>query len=162
MTTREKTADHAVLARLRQHIENLKLRPGYHVQFGTPSVSQIGNYWNMDLAADIEAILSEIAALKGEVEKTERDYSELRDSYDAVVAKLGVERTHGTAEAKRATQAERQRDELRKALEPFAAQRINGEQNSSEIVPNGYSSAEKWRENVLRARQALANQGADQ
>lgn len=63
----------------------------------------------------------------------------------------------------RATRAEAQvadRDkriaELREALEPFAAIKINGEQNSSEIVPNGYSSATPWRAQVEVARQALS------
>ena len=78
MTTTRETADHAELARLRQHIANLKCRPGHHVQFGTPSVVQVPNYWNRDLASDLEALLSEIAALRGEVASLEirRDFFE--------------------------------------------------------------------------------------
>lgn len=60
------SGDHAELARLRAHIENLKLRPGHHVRFGTPSVSQIDDYWNRELATDLEALLAEIAALRAE------------------------------------------------------------------------------------------------
>ncbi|WP_374387189.1 hypothetical protein [Brevundimonas sp.] len=38
--------------------------------------------------------------------KTERDYSELRQSYDAVVAKLTIERGHGDKQYRRASAAE--------------------------------------------------------
>jgi len=47
-------------------------------------------------------------------------------------------------------------ERLREALEPFAAIRINGENNSSEIIPNGYYGANPWREDVQRARAALS------
>ncbi|MNX88859.1 hypothetical protein D3C86_1208480 [compost metagenome] len=141
-TTRE-TADHAELARLRQHIANLKLRPGHHVQFGTPSVSQISNYWNRDLAADLEALLSEIAALRGE-----------RDTWKAL-AENGAGGI--IAHIDRATQAERQRDELRKAIPDLSsviAWLDNGCEPKHAVTELAIYKA--------RIDQALANQGVDQ
>lgn len=58
-------------------------------------------------AADLKALLAENAALRNDLAKTERDFSELRDSYDRVSNKLCVERAHGGRETKRATEAER-------------------------------------------------------
>ena len=57
--------------------------------------------------ATVLALLAENAALRGDLAKTERDYSELRDSYDRVSNKLCVDRAHGSRETKRATEAER-------------------------------------------------------
>lgn len=47
-----------------------------------------------------------IRELVDQLLKTERDYSELRQSYDAVVAKLTIERGHGDKQYRRATAAE--------------------------------------------------------
>lgn len=47
-----------------------------------------------------------IRELVDQLLKTERDYSELRQSYDAVVAKLTTERAHGDKQYRRATAAE--------------------------------------------------------
>jgi hypothetical protein len=47
-----------------------------------------------------------IRELVDQLLKTERDYSELRQSYDAVVAKLTTERAHGDKQYRRATDAE--------------------------------------------------------
>jgi hypothetical protein len=98
----------------------------------------------LDVASRIQslsrALLSEIAALRGE-----RD--EWRANYDRAT------RLHGST-CRDLTQAERQRDELRKALERI-----------SELSPFG--SDKEGLQDVLvdmrqYARQALADQGADQ
>jgi len=57
------------------------------------------------------------------------------------------------AEQANAEAAEAQIATLREALEPFAKITINC---APEIVPNGYSSADGWREDVCRARAAIA------
>ena len=67
--------------------------------------------------ATVLALLAENAALRGDLAKTERDFSELRDSYDAVSNKLCVERAHGSRETKRATEAERKLAEAERSLE---------------------------------------------
>jgi hypothetical protein len=144
-TTRE-TADHAELARLRQHIANMKLRPGHHVQFGTPSVSQISNYWNRDLASDLEALLSEIAALRVQVETEKR---------------LSVDNWNVATD--RATQAERQRDEAVGLLRPFA--RLADEEGGyreADRLAWGLNNCEITWGDLRAARTFLANQGADQ
>lgn len=143
-TTRE-TADHAELARLRQHIANLKCRPGHHAQFGTPSVVQVPNYWNRDLASDLEALLSEIAALRGE-----RDG--LMANYDRAT------RLHAST-CRDLAQAERQRDDLRKALEEIADEAPYRSGYCQSDVE--YGPALSADEMQAVARQALANQGAE-
>ena len=107
-----------------------------------------GRAWNRRHRED--ALLSEIAALRGDLAKTGRDYSELRDSFDAVSNKLCVERAHGSRQSVRATQAERQRDELRKALETIG-----------EMAPSTCETS-LAHDMAQFASQALANQGADQ
>ena len=210
MTTTRETADHAeLLAKLANaHIRNLRLAASRDFAVSGYSdgliVEQDMRGMLLAAAEAFDALLSEIAALRGERDRiagesiwwkgvigdaSHQPSGEIRSikhMHPAMVKPI-YDAHKGTAVADviaglifslaitqnreqflveyandRATQAERQRDELWKALEPFATQRVNGEDNSSEIVPNGYSSAEKWRENVLRARQVIANQGADQ
>lgn len=166
MTTREKTADHvtgeremvpdhigdaatmidhAELARLaeaakrvrRDAIGRLDGDDAHRIWFAF--VDAVSN------PATVLGLLSEIAALKGErsflVEQKE-------GAEDAIFDALT-----------RATQAERQRDELRKALEPFAklAEGISDVWTDDSIV---FDSA-KGRLTAGDFRQALANQGAD-
>ncbi|NWE52585.1 hypothetical protein [Brevundimonas sp. P7753] len=96
-----------------------------------------------EAAADaLENLLSEIAALRG-------DLTVSRDDLDQLQA-------HFRQRDREATQAERQRDELRKALEGALPQ--------LEVLHSILSSKETravvWRE-ITKGRQALASQGAD-
>lgn len=59
-------------------------------------------------ASDVpsETPLTPLAPAQAEIERLARDYSELRASYDAVAAKLAIERAHGTEQTARALSAE--------------------------------------------------------
>lgn len=117
-----------------------------------------------DLISSRNALLSEIAALRGALAEAERDVSSWSRCAGEVV-------TIGESWKERFVQAERQRDELRKALER-AADDLRDIGNQS---PRPSNSPDPEHENYLRrvlislgqvgntrARQALANQGADQ
>ncbi|SPU44282.1 Lar family restriction alleviation protein [Brevundimonas diminuta] len=80
-----------------------------------------------EAASRISALLAENAALRSNLTKTERDYTELRDSYDAIVNKLGIERAHGSRETKRATEAERNLAEAVGLLEEILPPVLCGE-----------------------------------
>lgn len=178
-TTRE-AADHAELARtlrVKAHIENLKCRPGHHVQFGTPSVVQVPNYWNRDLASDLDALLSKIAALRGEVDVLEVERIGLRAAifgshdYDPGLRHGNfIEMARQTEEARkgalsRATQAERQRDEALGAARKLSAAIswtdypfIDNNTSREELI----SRLGFMQKDAEQPRAFLANQGADQ
>ena len=154
-TTRE-TADHAELARLAEaatkgpwkacgtiyeHM-NCEVRGGAKGEgqaiaqvWDGPNAFRDGQFIAAANPAIVLALLSEIAALRGE-----RSF--------LVEQKEGAEDAIFNAIA-RATQAERQRDELRKALERIATVDMGG----------GFLGAMACRQ---VASEALANQGADQ
>lgn len=143
-TTRE-TADHAELARLAAKLRETKYRwtMGYRDDV-------LLNPDGPKAADALETLLSEIAALRSDLAKTERDYSELRDSYDAVVAKLAIERDHGAKQSVRATQAERQRDEAVGLLrEWMGTWFVDSDSRGEKVIADD-------------TRKFLANQGADQ
>lgn len=131
-TTRE-TADHAELARMAE-----AAAPYWHAA----NLACGGNPIAVDLVAPFvgamsptvcSSLLSEIAALRGEVASLEirRDFFK-----------------HNM------TQAERQRDELRKALEFYA--------NPEIYKPHPHGLAFDDRDVSFRAKSVLATQGADQ
>jgi len=120
MTTTRETADHAELAACPfcggtatiERFGNTRVSTQYHCDdcgcfLETGEEFHHGREWNRRPRE--AALLSEIAALRGE-----------RDHNWPAVERLDLE-TRLAEQAGRATQAERQRDELRKALEPFAA-----------------------------------------
>ncbi|MBB4799707.1 hypothetical protein HNP32_003467 [Brevundimonas bullata] len=182
-TTRE-TADHAELARiealLREHIkvDASGLSPAVvrHFVFG------------FDTAAS--ALLSEIAALRGEVDRLRTAVSKSNEEICQSLGKAlgypwfkddqanfpGSTETDGVCvgdhvaesiadeAARRLTQAERQRDELRKALEPFAraAEKLDGLWSEDDWRWNDSVRSGVTVRDIRLARQALANQGADQ
>jgi|GEM_PF-5832542 len=155
-TTRE-TADHAELARrLREDADWQRKMKG-----GTT------NDRMLDQAADaLETLLSEIAALRGERDDYRLRAAELTGERDALKANLDVARDDDLRHLQKATQAERQRDELRKALVPFAVAAANFDENDTcDAEPDDYVFTDFNCLSVghLRsARQALANQGPDQ
>lgn len=109
--------------------------------------------------ATVLGLLSEIAALKGERDDLERHRDRL-----AITCQRRLDDWRD-AQAK-TTQVERQRDELRKALEPFAVAAANFDENDTcDAEPDDYVFTDFNCLSVghLRsARRALANQGADQ
>lgn len=145
-TTRE-TADHAELAR--------RLRVSWSDR-GWVAANKIKELLGeaREAADALENLLSEIAALRG-------DLTETRVAADLLVSSVRAD----------LRQAERQRDELRKALEPFAtyplAVKMDGTVAPDEYQLTGRHDKEGNFRTVTnrdfqRARQAITNQGADQ
>lgn len=171
MTTTRETADHAELARLSEaatqgpwkacgtiyeHM-NCEVRGGEKGEgqaiaqvWDGPNAFRDGQFIAAANPATVLALLSEIAALRGEVERLARinaDHCSAVNTYVISNARLDD----------RATQAERQRDELRKAMPDL----------SSVIawLNNGCEPKHAVTELTIyktRIDQALANQGADQ
>lgn len=145
-TTREK-ADHAELA-ANAHIRNLRLAASRDFAVSGYSdgliVEQDMRGMLLAAAEAFDAILSEIAALRGDLEASRKEADRL--AYGCDDARLAAVEI-------RATQAERQRDELRKALGDvlhiFPSQKPRA---SDESEPQA----------IRTARALLANQGADQ
>ena len=100
------------------------------------------------------ALLSEIAALRGALAEAERDASSWSRCAGEVV-------TIGESWKERFVQAERQRDELRKALETISGPPEEPWERDHMLPPRYLP---RWSAPQCRdiARQALANQGADQ
>jgi hypothetical protein len=165
--TRE-TADHAELA-ANVHIRNLRLAAGRDFAVSGYSdgliVEQDMRGMLLAAAEAFDALLSEIAALKGEVD---HNWPE--------VERVDLE-TRLSEQANRATQAERQRDELRKALEDHdqtaAECRIDGARPQRDTTAPCDLCGATQRESCGRkgsaayafistARTLFATQGADQ
>lgn len=128
------------------------------------------------------ALLSEIAALRGaltwvdqvqpsnlpwsgaQVEMTWDEFNAMRAALGLKERKPGKPNGHSYNWKKRATQAERQRDELLKALEPFAkaADKLDGLWSEDDWRWNDSVRSGVTVRDIRRASKALANQGADQ
>lgn len=136
-TTRE-TADHAELARLASEVENN----------ATPLAVSL--YRHATAPHHVLSLLSDIAALRGK----ELLWTEVaqKAQEDRILAD------------QRATQAERQRDELRKALEPFAeaAESLDDETSDHDHIWEQPAAMSIDAGHLRTARALLANQGADQ
>ena len=142
-TTRE-TADHAELARLAE-----AATPDWDAETITENTVA---YFGAFVPSVALALLSEIAALKGERDDLERHRDRL-----AITCQRRLDDWRD-AQAK-ATQAERQRDELRKALERIADEAPYRSGYCQSDVE--YGPALSADEMQAVARQALANQGAE-
>jgi hypothetical protein len=149
-TTRE-TADHAELKRLAEAAKALWLDEGWFdyrtLSLGFELDSEDAAFIAAANPARVLALLSEIAALRGEVAALD----EMRGVVRVVTA--------------RATQAERQRGELRKALEPFAdigsRYRTGGLRQDIESRAPSFMRLLDFKA-FRHADSLIANQGADQ
>jgi chromosome segregation ATPase len=138
-TTRE-TADHAeLLAKLKT---NDPTNPAHRLARDL----QAGHRLGTEAGNDLIEVLSEIEALRGEMEQTEEKLDDVSEQCSRWIAKADEE-------ADRATQAERQRDELRKALGDVLF-----------VRKDNPKASDRWMlEEIHRiSRIALANQGDDQ
>lgn len=181
-TTRE-TADHAELARLAEAAKTVRRDANGRLD-GDDAVRMWVAFHDALSPATVLALLSEIAALRGERERLRNVASKSNEEVCQSLGKAlgypwfkddqanfpGSTEEHGVCvgdhvaesiadEAARClTQAERQRDELRKALEFYAQPiwSIRGE------FPEPSPHSEYRPDCGDTARQALDNQGADQ
>lgn len=148
-TTRE-TTDHAELARLAEAAAPY-WRAANLACGGNPiAVDLVAPFVGAMSPAVCSALLSEIAALRG-------DLTVSRDDLDQLQA-------HFRQRDREATQAERQRDELRKALEPFgeAAESLDDETRDHDHIWEQPAAMSIDAGHLRTARALLANQGADQ
>ena len=133
------SGDHAELARLADDALSQKGR--------WDELHDLNKFHAAANPATVLALLSEIAALRGEVDTEKR---------------LSVKKWN--AATARATQAERQRDELRKALE-FYADRDKWSDYWTDALAAAFDrnvGSELGSDEGETARQVLANQGAEQ
>lgn len=217
-TTRE-TADHAELALLAEaatpgpwkacgtiyeHM-NCEVRGGAKGEgqaiaqvWDGPNAFRDGQFIAAANPAIVLALLSEIAALRGERDHFEAEFrrqcgatadqmglsERAAHELDAVSDAIGTVRFMDPPDggdvplseqvrrmSSALTQAERQRDELRKALEPFATYPLAVKMDGT-VAPDEYQLTGRHDKDGIfrtvtngdfqRARQALANQGADQ
>lgn len=145
-TTRE-TADHAELTR---KFEALAVDAAAARNLDGAESMMVSIQTIYDLITSRNALLSEIAALRGERDRWHSAYEIAHDQ--------------ATANGSAARQAERQRDELRKALEPFAkaAGKLDGLWSEDDWRWNDSVRSGVTVRDIRRASKALANQGADQ
>lgn len=155
-TTRE-TADHAELARIAEQCRLKADKLGCD-EWRAPALLK-------QASRGLEALLSEIAALRGERDDYRLRTAELTGECDALKDNLSAAREDDLRHLLRATQAERQRDEARDTIASTVAKadwmqgRLSGERSSidRETIELVVSECRAYCH-----LQALANQGADQ
>jgi len=173
-TTRE-TADHAELART---LEALAVEASASRNIDGAESMMVSVQTIYDLIVNRNALLSEIAALRGEMERSLPSISldgehaisdhrrwlarQLLDSRLDDGEAYSIVAYHPAITDLRTTQAERQRDELRRAVEAAANLfRLCTEptmfENASTL--NVYAQMTEW---LVRNRPLIANPGADQ
>ena len=193
MTTTRETADHAELARLAEdkanaHIRNLRLAASRDFAVSGYSdgliVEQDMRGMLLAAAEAFDALLSEIAALRAsmewvaqvqpsnlpwsgaQVEITWDEFNAMRSALGLRVTKPGKPNGHSYNWKKRATQAERQRDELRNEAVYLLAhvQAATSAIHDPEYKAAGYRHQVAPMSNAThdRIRAFIANQGADQ
>ena len=153
--TTGETADHAELART---LEALAVEASASRNIHGAESMMVSVQTIYDLIVNRNALLSEIAALRGEKDRVGRVLTTMQEAIPAGYHPNGSGLRLFIADLKdRATQAERQRDELRKALEA-----VISDCNLAAAACDNDGPRAGFQHIASDVIQALANQGADQ